>query len=94
MKGESKRGTSMELFPLECTLCRCVSAENKNEVPVKPYKFSEEPRVVARPSKDQILFVTVATHREPYIDLLEQSAKKHGIDMQVIGMGEFFKGVI
>ena len=42
--------------------------------------------------KHTVLFVTVATHREPYIDLLVQSATRRGIDLRVLGTGESFKG--
>jgi hypothetical protein len=42
----------------------------------------------------RVLVMTVATHREPFIDLVEESVRKLGGNMKlyVAGDGEFFKG--
>lgn len=43
--------------------------------------------------KPRVLVMTVATHREPFIELLEQSVANLGLTLHVAGLGEFFKGV-
>jgi hypothetical protein len=42
----------------------------------------------------RVLIMTVATHREPFIDLVEESVRKLGGSMKlyVAGDGEFFRG--
>ena len=85
----------MDLFPRHCTLCRCVPSEDAAvAVPLKSWMNISEVtvKILTPPSADSVLFVTVATHREPYIELLEQSARRIGVDLHVLGGGEFFKG--
>ena len=96
VRGQSKRGNALELFPLTCTLCSCVAMRPKigdTEPPhVVLYPNNDNARALGKGAKEQILFVTVATHREPYIDLLEQSTMNLGIELEILGLGEFFKG--
>eukprot|EP00050_Salpingoeca_kvevrii_P008731 m.304754 g.304754 ORF g.304754 m.304754 type:complete len:826 (-) comp17278_c0_seq1:63-2540(-) len=40
----------------------------------------------------RLLILTVATHREPFIDLLEESVERLGLKLHIAGMGGFFKG--
>ena len=82
---------------MECTLCQCVAVVGKDTekaIPSSREFNGEEVRVLPKLPKDDVLFVTVATHREPYIELLEQSARSLNIDIEILGLGEFFKGAI
>lgn len=42
--------------------------------------------------KPRVLVMTVATHREPFIELLEQSVENLGLKLHVAGLGETFMG--
>ena len=49
-------------------------------------------QIVGSKDTDRVLILTVATHREPYIDLLEQSIDRIGAKMHIAGLGETFQG--
>ena len=49
-------------------------------------------QIVGSKDTDRVLILTVATHREPYIDLLEQSIDRIGAKLHVAGLGETFQG--
>ena len=84
--------------PLSCTLCSCHPPSHTHTIkPSGIYNISSgktrfERRYLTDNSRN-ILLVTVATHREPYIELLEQSARRMALKLHVLGMGEFFKGL-
>lgn len=40
----------------------------------------------------RVLVMTVATHREPFIDLVEESVSRLNLTLLVAGLGEFFQG--
>jgi hypothetical protein len=44
------------------------------------------------PAPGSVLVMTVATHREPFIGLLEKSARDIGANLVIAGEGGFFKG--
>lgn len=96
---DPRTGYQFQSFSLSCSLCQCLGKGKKPTAIPKPYAEADfenmgPHRVIVPRETEKILFVTVATHREPYIELLEQSAKRFGLPLSVLGIGDFFKGLL
>ncbi len=85
-------------FRIECTDCACISTSAASETPVDqagevPAEATHEVSGTSeRPQAPRVLIMTVATHREPFIDLLERSVSKLGADLYIAGQNEIFYG--
>ncbi len=72
IRGETKKGYHMEVFPLECTLCRCVAQGDSKKIPVSPYVAAEKPRLVPKLPKDQVCHSNFLTN-QAFHDVLTRS---------------------
>lgn len=63
---------------------------NKQDPAYWERQILNNPKV--QPNKPRVLIMTVATHREPFIELVEQSVSDLGLKLHVAGIGGYFKG--
>jgi hypothetical protein len=82
-------GVRIQGYPVTCATCSCRASTD-----ARRRRGREVAAAAARPTdkKPRVLILSVATHREPFIDLLEQSMAEIGETLHIAGLGQQFLG--